>query len=236
VPPPPTKPPAQHKKNKQNQPTHAGGARVFLLADGFNTPTFNSALWDRGEAGTGVTFTQDGRLEIAVAANAAPGGQYNLMDGQYRTNCGLTGNFDARVSFHTVTWPQDNGISIVLGADFPGDYAVVSRASLDWGEGYWSNFGSWPRIMAGDASGGLRLVRKAGVLTSYYRHGSRWVKVESRATPRASAHMVLQLAAFPPAQYSGPVTVAFDNFRATAEYVDCPVGVPLPPRVHALLG
>jgi hypothetical protein len=25
---------------------------------------------------------------------------------------------------------------------------------------------------------------------------------------------------------------AFDNFRATAQYVDCPPGVPVPPRVR----
>jgi DNA-binding SARP family transcriptional activator len=209
----------------------SSGPRLFVLADKFGSPAFNSALWDRGEAGSGVDFVEDGRLEVSVAANASPGGQVNLIEGQYRTNCGLTGNFDARVDFNTVTWPRDNGVSIVLGADFPGDFAVVSRASLDWGEGYWSNFGSWPHIATDDASGGLRLTRTDGLITSYYRQRGRWVKVDSRASPRAPAHLVLQLASYPPASFSGPVAAAFDNFHATARYVECPPGVPLPPRV-----
>jgi DNA-binding SARP family transcriptional activator len=216
---------------KRNKPVHAAGPRVFLLADGFSAAAFNSALWDRGEAGTGVDFVQDDRLEVSVAANATPGGQVNLIEGQYRTNCGLTGNFDARVNYQTLTWPQDNGISIVLGADYPGDFIVAARASLDWGEGYWSNFGSWPRIQADDASGSLRLVRTAGMITSYYSRRGRWVKLESRETPRAPAHIVLQLASYSPAKYNGPVVAAFDRFRATAQYVDCPPGVPVPPRV-----
>jgi DNA-binding SARP family transcriptional activator len=204
----------------------------FLLADDFSDPGFNSALWDRSSAGPGLSFDEDDRLEMSIAADAQPGGEYHLIAGQYITNCALTGRFDARVSFQTLTWPQNSGVSIVLGAGFPGDYAVVSRVSLDWGEGYLSNFGSWSRVAADDASGTVRLTRNENAVTSYYRRGGRWVKLETRYTPRA-AHLVLQLASFPPAQFGGQaVTVAFDHFRATAQYVECPPGVPLPPRVR----
>jgi hypothetical protein len=223
-------PPSNGKASNPQKPARALGP--FLLADDFGNPSFDSALWDRSSAGPGLSFVEDDRLEMSIAADAQPGGEYHLIAGQYITNCALTGRFDARVSFQTLTWPQNNGASIVLGAGFPGDYAVASRVSLDWGEGYLSNFGSWSRVTADDASGALRLTRNENAVTSYYRRGGRWIKLETRYTPRA-AHLVLQLASFPPAQFGGQaVSVAFDHFRATAQYVECPPGVPLPPRVR----
>ena len=213
-------------------PRNSQATGPFLLADEFSDPAFNSALWDRTSAAAGISFVEDDRLELSIAEDAEPGGEYNMIAGQYRTNCALTGKFDARVSFQTLTWPQASGVFIALGADFPSDYAVASRASLETGEAYWSNFGSWSRIPTEDASGALRLTRTENGVTSYYRSRGRWIKLQTRPTPRA-AHIVLQLASYPPIEFSGqPVSAAFDHFRATAQRVECPPGAPIPPRLR----
>jgi hypothetical protein len=125
---------------------------------------------------------------------------------------------------------------VALGAYFPQGrdtgWAFIGRQGqpADGGpDSYNSSVGSGHGgVQTADSAGSLRLKRASGVLTTFYRYRDRWVKLAA-GTARGPTNLILT--------YSGNLEqfghqaaiVAFDNFQADADTVQCN-GVPLPPR------
>ena len=81
-----------------------------------------------------------------------------------------------------------------------------------------------------DMSETLRLRRKAGIVSGYYRHQGTWVKLASKTAPRlAQLAITVNSPGTPPPWGGQTALAAFDNFHATADSVDCR-GFPRPPR------
>lgn len=208
----------------------------YVLADDFENPAFDNGMWHVASHGAGVDIAeQNGRLEFLVAPEVSYEGIYGF-DRHYGTGCLLTGDFDARVEFELLDWPANDGMALVFGAYFPSrldtDFAYIERhgaPSTGGTESYGSPLGTRNSVVqTADMTGALRLKRTKGVLTSYYRHDGQWVRLAS-GSGRGPTNLILSFASNQP-QFGGqPARAAFDNFRATAESVDC-TGYPLPPR------
>jgi hypothetical protein len=219
-------------------PTHPIKRRlVYWLADNFNDPAFDSGLWNLNGHGSGADATEaDGQLEFSIGSDVAFDSSVNAVDEHYGTNCYLTGDFDARVDFKLLTWPQADGVLVSFGIYLPPPnetFWSISRkggTASDDTEGYltWINDrGNW--ASTDDQSGSLRIRRTSGYVAAYYRANGAWTKVGGGEVP-GPASLVLMLAAHPGQFGALPAEAAVDNFQATATSVSCPLGTPIPPR------
>lgn len=213
------------------QAPQAKSTRPFALSDEFDTAAFDFRIWHRAFTGSGWELAQrNGRLEIGLAADSVLEGPYSIVEAHYGTMCKLVGDFDARVDFWLLTWPERSGASLKLTAwRATARSAEVSRFALPIGDGYGVALG-WTFVNrpTADDVGGLRLRRRGELLTAYYRSAGKWVAFGG-SQYFGNVLIALQLSAGPDFAHQ-PVRVAFDNFTAEAEDVDCPSGVAKPPR------
>jgi DNA-binding SARP family transcriptional activator len=207
--------------------------KVYWLTDNFEDTAFNSGMWHIAGHGQGVEVAErNARLELSIAPDITP--QAGFVEEHYGTQCRLVGDFDARVQFKLLTWPPANGTYLQFGAYFPvnGSAEQVSRegrwvSGAGW-DAYTSSLG-WSRIAAtSDSTGTLRLLREGGVLSGYYRAGREWIRLGSERSPHPT-QLMLGLSSNAEQFGHASASVAFDNFSATADDVECP-GVPLPPQ------
>jgi hypothetical protein len=213
--------------------THAGVTTqprptTMTIADNFDDGVRNVSIWHVIATGTNVDVDEEnGGLEIGIGAGAIPGGQYNVVDGHYGTQCKFPGDFDARVDYRLLIWPEQSGVYLALNAFFANAFVErwsqsAEEAGLDPLEVY----GSWidPRfsvVNTSDQQGSLRLRRKDGVITSYFLANGQWRKIDS-ARRAAEAVMGIQLSANQGVSVATTVRVAFDNFSVAAVAPVCP--------------
>jgi len=210
---------------------------VYWLADDFNDPSFNSALWNLHGHGSGVDVGEaTGQLQFDIAADVVWDPSVEAVDQHYGTNCYLTGDFDARVGFRLLDWPKDDGVLVGFGVYFAPPHEAYWSINRQGGsqpglsEGYWfwyGNRGQW--TPSPDLNGALRLTRESGVLNAYYRHARRWAKLGSGFAP-GPASLILSFGSHPDQFGHAAASAAYDNFQATATSLRCPPGTPVPPR------
>ncbi|HET7856958.1 MAG TPA: AfsR/SARP family transcriptional regulator [Gaiellaceae bacterium] len=225
APPPETVVPTPQRKPSPKKRTPAPKPAPVRLTDNFEDGVIARNLWHDAVTGAGVTVAeQNGRLEVAIAADAKPGGPFNLIAGQYGTGCRFLGDFDVSVDFELLDWPPANGVLVQLAAWAQRGIVAVGRQSQapQPGETYWA---STPRgttaVPAGGMRGGLRIRRVGPVTTSYQRVGTRW-SVLLPYTGSTGAPMIgLQAMALDETFGDRPVRVAFDNFVMTAAQPVC---------------
>ena len=209
----------------------AGGASAARIGnvgpgtidDKFTGKSFDTnvwAWWGSNQPGQ-VSFTQGGgAMTVTVAAGAQP--DFNLSG---QTRCAASGDFDARVDFDLNTWPSQNGVWVsLMAAGTPYNTYRVSwqfDPSEQYGA-YLPPVGN--NLPATGTSGSLRLRRWGDIFTSYYLSGRRWVPLVSGIGP--TGDLPFSLGVFNisnAATLSGqPVSVAWDNFRVTADRIVCP--------------
>lgn len=222
-----------------SKPAPKTNARPFVLSDDFDTAAFDFRIWHRAFVGSGWDLAQrNGRLEIGLTADSMLEGPYNMVEAHYGANCRFVGDFDVRVDFRLLTWPEKSGATLTLAAwRSTAQSLVVSRFSYAGSEGYAADLPLPPVVGPGvnsirrpsvDDAGALRLRRRRDFLTAYYRQAGRW-EAFGGAPYLGNVLIALQLSAGPEFSHQ-PVRVAFDNFTAEAENVDCPTGVAKPPR------
>jgi DNA-binding SARP family transcriptional activator len=213
--------------------------RPFVLSDDFDTAAFDFRIWHRAFVGSGWDVAQrNGRLEIGLAADSVLEGPYNMVEAHYGANCRLVGDFDMRVDFRLLTWPQESGAVLTLAAwRTTAASVVVSRFAYAGGEGYAADLPLPPVVGPGvnsirrpsvDDAGALRLRRRNDFVTAYYRRAGRW-EAFGGAPYLGNVLIALQLSAGSEFAHQA-VRVAFDNFTAVADDVSCPNGVAKPPR------
>jgi TolB protein len=188
--------------------------------DTFGTSARNDELWSVIHSGTGASIDwRNGRVEVdfAADANTVPGSP--LIEAHTGFHCIALGDFDASVDYELLQWPIASGVRIYLHAFFSD--GTAARESQSWGEQYFGYappvFGNAPTM---DASGSLRLVRSAGMMTAYYWNGV-WIPLASAPASPAAAVIVLAGAADGVSFAGQPVRIAFDNFRLDAASRDC---------------
>jgi hypothetical protein len=200
------------------------------VADRFEGAAINPAVWDQFKNGDGWTLAQrGGQLEFNFLPGTIPGGATNTYGGELATHCKFSGDFDARVSYDLAAWPPANGVTVSLWAFFapvfaPSDYAWRAwRWSTAQAEQYGSYTG--PGLTAtyavADSSGELRLARRHGTVTTYFKHNGNWVALTS-GTDTNLAAIAIGAASEPGGTFGGQqVLVDLDNFQVTAAKSVC---------------
>jgi hypothetical protein len=202
-----------------------------VISDGFGSAQIDGTIWYQIREGTGWDFSQyDGHLEFAFAPGTTPGPPYGNYGGHLGTLCKFPGDFDARVDYALLTWPESNGTIVMLGAFFtPGNlgWQVSRRSSPQGGEQYasYTGPGVGASVSLDDAVGTLRLVRHRGVVTAYFLHSGKWISLTSGSDTSYATIAIGAGGDGPNATFGGQqVVVDFDNFHVTAANPVCPPG------------
>jgi hypothetical protein len=183
-----------------------------------------SSLWHQISTGTGIDIAErNGRLEIDLAADGVPGGEYNVLGAHYGTQCRFPGDFDVRVDYQLLDWPVMNGVTVALNAWFTtGPQLGVVRQSQAWGEEYatfWA--GQASNQSTSDVSGSLRIKHGGTRFTTYARRsGGPWFALDSVLSDRAPL-ISIQAMSTPQFFAHKAVRVAFDNFSMRAVRPAC---------------
>ena len=182
----------------------------------------NRTLWNRSNT-PGVTVDEvNGRVEIAVAATAENGGDFNIIGGTLGTNCRWRGDFDVRVDFELLDWPAANGVAGQLSSWYSAYSATIGRFSSNAGrEEYTGWFPAGSNSLTGaDRTGTFRLVREGARTLGYYGSDGGW---ESVVSSRVSGSPTIGLSIYSRDDWFAdkPVRIAFDNFVLLAEDPVC---------------
>jgi WD40-like Beta Propeller Repeat len=196
--------------------------RLAEIADSFDGPGLDSALWWQFVTGTGGAVEQTGgRVELTLAPDAADDPAAGFMGPSIGTLCSMVGDYDAQYDFELIEWPSSNGVHLLLGD--AGETGSIARRSDDGFEDYFAFFNPVLAFAAtDDLRGTMRLVRVGTTLTAYYRTSYGWTPLlsgPSGSTPaRVNAHLFSNDELFGDRR----VRVAMDNFRVRADTFDCP--------------
>jgi hypothetical protein len=187
------------------------------IADNFDDGVLDRAVWVRS-ASSGVTVEErNQKLEVTIAPDAVAEGDYKLISGTYGTHCRFLGDFDARVEFELLDWPEANGVVVQLAAWFQSFNASVIRQSQLWIEEY----GSWMTTRArsspsNDRRGALRLRRVRDTVTTYFRRDTDWYPMQTSTGFVGAPLIGLQAMSRDDWFADKPVRIAFDNFTLVA--------------------
>jgi DNA-binding SARP family transcriptional activator len=194
----------------------APAAKPVTISDGFDGDAVDPGIWQPTPAPGATVAEQGGQLLLGVGAAAS-----GPIDVHVGTQCRFPGNFDARVDYTLLEWPDGDGVLVGLGA---GAAVVGRESSTQWGDRYRGVVGiADSSVPLPDRSGSLRIVRRGGVETTYVRFEDAWVEA---ATGRSAGIATLTLQATS-ADSRSPfggreLQVAFDNFAVSAVNPICP--------------
>jgi Tol biopolymer transport system component len=192
------------------------------LAEGFDDSTIDRATWHTIIDPGSSLAESGGRLELAIAADAVPGGQFNQVNAHIGSQCSLPGDYDMQVDFRLLEWPVGGGVYASLNAFFAN--AGVSRWTNQWGDQFtaWSDrIGN--SVPATSARGSFRLARLGATLTAYARaEDGDWITVFSGPAAAGNAVAGIGVTAVGGQFQNVPARVAFDNFRLSLGVLACP--------------
>jgi TolB protein len=196
--------------------------QLGAIAESFDGPELDSSLWWTFFHGSGGTVAQaDGRVELALTADAANDPGSGFMGPNFGTQCRAVGDYDARVRFELLDWPSANGTHVNLGDG--GMTGSIGRRSEGIIEDYLAYFDPVPASApTNDTSGMLRLVRTGSTLTAYFLANGEWEQLLSG--PSATTPALLNVHLFSMDSIFGDqlVRVAFDDFHVAADGFECP--------------
>lgn len=185
------------------------------LYDQFNDNSLNENLWWADVTGTGPTVQEiNGRLEITFPANSSG---VTLMAG-VGSEFELMGDFDARVDFDLLNWPEGNGfnVSLTTGVNF-----TISRYSYTfWDhEGYLLySAGNMFSVPASETSGKLRIKRTGNTMEAFYWQNDAWQSIGASSNDQFAGKTNIGLNADcgNPSRFTGQlVKIGFRNFQVT---------------------
>jgi hypothetical protein len=181
-------------------------------------------MWSPNQDGTGAAWAlANGRLELSIAPGGSPGGRYNMISVAFGSQCRFNSDFDARVDYQLLDWPDANGTRVQLSAwIFPNPNSDTARSSTQYGESYSGDIAStWKGLPTNDQHGTLRVARANGVMTSYVLlPNGKWYSLNS-GTAAGQVMIGLQIFAMASDWAHKQVRIAFDNFSVSAPSVTC---------------
>ena len=182
--------------------------------DDFNDNSIDANKWLVCTTPTGSVTETNQELQMELNSSSTE----SMFEAGVTSNWTIGGDFDIQVDYNLTTWPENNGIRLVLQAGPPtvrGAPDVVQRVSAEpeWGIGevYLTHFsdGVHGITPTDHTSGKLRLIRNGSTMTGYYFDGSGWITLHSAPTSTGNGTVKLWI-------LGGNATlggqVAFDNF------------------------
>jgi len=196
--------------------------RRTSFVETFDPATYESSLWWSylNGAGSSLAFGS-GRLEVALAADAANDPVSGFMGPTFGIECRAVGDYDARVRYQLLDWPPSSGVHVLLGDG--GMTGSIGRRSESGFEDYLAYFNPVPAsALTTHTAGELRLARTGTTLTAYYREGDEWVPLLSGPTATGPATPNLHLFSTDAIFGDVAVRVAYDDFAVSASAFECP--------------
>jgi len=199
------------------------------FTDTFDEPFRDASMWYQDDEG-GTIGLQEGRLLATVFGSSNPSGPFSQVIEQWGAKCQLAGDFDMQVDYALLAWPPHSGYFTALSAMLAD--GAVARQSGPWDSPFDEQYSSWANITVPftsnaanttDLSGSMRLTRRNGVLSGFYRSpGGDWTLLLSTpgVTGTAVYGLGLSAQAWDFAHLTG--TVAFDNFQLNSGALSCP--------------
>jgi len=213
--------------------TRAGAVKpkIVTISDNFADNQIDGTIWLPTRFGTGWTMTeQNSHLEFTFTPSTAGDSSDADYGGLVGTLCKFPGDFDAHVHFTLAEWPAGNGITAEL-ASFLGPtqdgWGIDRRSAAQWGEQYSSYTATATSVQLDDLSGTLRIARRNGIVTAYFRHNGRW---DTLTSGHNTGLAIIGVSAIGGPGYNiGPfggqrVVVDFDHFSVTGSSPICPPG------------
>lgn len=220
--PPPQPAPKKPQPRPKPKPKPAPPVALVRISDNFDDGLFDRATWYRSSS-TGVTIEeQGGRLEVSVQPDAVAEGDYKLISASYGTTCRYLGDFDARIEFELLEWPEANGVVVQLAAWFNDTNVGAVRQSQTWAEEYASWMTNRGRSNpSADGRGTLRVRRVGDRITTYFRRAQDWYPLQSERGYTGAPIIGIQTMSKDEWFADKPVRIAFDNFSLTAAKRAC---------------
>jgi hypothetical protein len=187
----------------------------------------DAGTWIRYVYGSGVQVTPSGNgFEADYAAGAQPGPNNGISAG-YTSTFALRGDFTLDIDYRLKTWPAESGIRLGLGV-WPSICMIragtAEGGQMYSGELYSFSAGPFVTVQTSDRRGTLRLVRRGGTLSGYYRSsaGGPWVLAGSRSgDPVFLQDFQVSVESWTDSSSFGgrPVALTLGNFVMTADTV-----------------
>lgn len=188
-----------------------------LFLDSFDA-SFDPSFWFAGTQSPGTTTTvAGGRLLLTVGADAQPAAGDNFIAAGIASRCKVGGDYDLRVDYRLLEWPQANGVDLIFGTDYQDNIGRLSTPA----DAYYAYPGG-TSVSTNDTSGRLRLVRSGDLIHGSYLHAGQWIPFWEAPVTKADSLVQLSVYADPATFAHQEVTVAFDNFRVVRGHVVCP--------------
>ena len=156
---------------------------------------------------------------MEIPPTAVPGGQYDMVQQVWGTQCHFDGDFDARVQYKLLTWPAASGARVQLSAwIFPtSTWSAAARTSTLSGDRIDGNIGGLSNGVSSSANAGtLRIERHGATMTSLYLDANGAWRTLVSADATGPVTIGLQLFASGHDWGRQDVSAAFDNFSVSA--------------------
>jgi hypothetical protein len=205
----PRRPAEERRLSRSNPPT--------LFLDSFDA-SFDPSFWFAETQSPGTTTTvAGGRLLLTVGADSQPAAGDNFIAAGLASRCKVRGNYDLRVDYRLLDWPQSNGVDLIFGIDYEHNIGRLNTPA----DAYYA-FPSGVRVPTNDLAGRLRLVRSGAFIQGFYLHAGQWIPFWESPVTRNYSLVQLSVYADPATFAHQDVAVAFDNFRVVRGRIVCP--------------
>jgi hypothetical protein len=183
------------------------------ITENFANNQYNTDLWSLWNTGQGITpEVVNERLEVAVAGNGYAGLNASSFT--------LIGDFEMKVDFTLINWPESNGTQLTMATYTmsPQNLFHMGRANTIGQEQYFSiilgNYSS-TGVTEPALGGTLRMVRTGNKMEAFYWNGTIWESFGSNTDASLGTRVAVTLGIGPYANnYSGiPAKAAFDNIQ-----------------------
>jgi hypothetical protein len=194
------------------------------ISDDFSGTTPNTKVWNIFGDGSGYTWAlQNGRLILAIPADAQTGGNYNMVSLTWGLQCRFEGDFDERIDYQLLEWPDAVGGHLQINSwVFPKSNSSAGRMINQYDDQYNGQIGqSFKYVSSHDSQGSLRLARVNGIATAYYLANGKWVVLNTDSAP-GQAMLGIQLYGMASEWTHKEFRVAVDNFTVAGSGAVCP--------------
>jgi|GEM_PF-4091625 len=207
----------------------------WVLRDDFSGPNIDQRFWTPSASKDCSVTQSDGQMVLTIGPNASG----DKFEAECQSTWGIKGDFDMRVDYELLDWPEGNGVRIGMsslgksiqrtsvGSSEPTPDAPYDMVAADFGEN--------GRDLYRNSSkrGSMRLVRSGKYLLGYHRETGDWKLVYGAAVGDFDLPWVIISAWTHDYAFSHQqVRIAFTNFTVRRGNITGPVPIHNPQNGH----
>ncbi len=234
--------PVKHVRN--TRPTKPSAATLpnravigndWVLRDDFSSPNIDQRLWTPSASKDCSVTQSNGQMVLTIGPNASG----DKFSAECQSTWGIKGDFDMRVDYELLDWPEGNGVRIgmssvgksiqrtSIGSSEPTPDAPYDIVAADFGENGRDLYRNSTK------RGSMRLVRSGKYMLGYHRDTGNWKLVYGAAVGDFDLPWVIIGAWTHDFAFSHQqVRIAFTNFTVRRGTITGPVPVHNPQNGH----